>query len=107
MIIIVLLVAIFLLLILIGWLKINPFISLLIAALFVGIANGMTMNKLIAAVNGGIGSTLGPLVLTLVFGMILGTLLSETGAVQQISTRLIRVFGARYIKLAMVITGFS
>lgn len=107
MIIIVLFTAIFLLLFLIGWLKINPFVSLLFAALFVGIANGMQLNKLIVSINGGIGGTLGPLILTLVFGMILGTILSETGAVQQISSRLLKVFGDRYINLAMVITGFS
>ena len=105
--IIVLLIAILLLLLLIGWLKINPFVSLLLSALFVGIANGMTLNKLITAVNTGIGATLGPLIITLVFGMVLGTVLSETGAVQQISSRLIKIFGEKYIKLAMVITGFS
>src|ERR671912_699361 len=105
--IIVLLIAILLLLLLIGWLKINPFVSLLLSALFVGIANGMTLNKLISAVNTGIGATLGPLIITLVFGMVLGTVLSETGAVQQISSRLIKIFGEKYIKLAMVITGFS
>lgn len=105
--IIVLFIAIAGLLLLIGWLKINPFVSLIFAALFVGMANGMPLGKLIASINGGIGGTIGPLVLTLVFGMVLGTLLSDTGAVQQISTRLIGFFGEKYIKLAMVITGFS
>ena len=105
--IIVLLVAIFFLLLLIGWLKINPFISLLLAALFVGIANGMSLNKIITSINGGVSGTLGPLVLTLVFGMVLGTVLAATGAIQQISSRLIKIFGLKYIKLAMVITGFS
>ena len=105
--IIVLLVAIFFLLLLIGWLKINPFISLLLAALFVGVANGMSLNKIIASINGGVSGTLGPLVLTLVFGMVLGTVLAATGAIQQISSRLIQIFGLKYIKLAMVITGFS
>ncbi|MEO6229456.1 MAG: gluconate:H+ symporter [Ferruginibacter sp.] len=105
--ILVLLASILLLLLLIGWLKINPFVSLLFAALFVGVADGMPLGKLLGAVNGGISSTLGPLVITLVFGMVLGTLLSDTGAVQQISSRLIKIFGDKYIKLAMVITGFS
>lgn len=105
--ILVLLLAIVFLLVLIGWVKLNPFIALLLAALLVGICNGMPLNGLIASVNTGIGTTLGPLVLTLVFGMVLGNILSETGAVQQISFRLIKIFGTRYIKLAMVITGFT
>ncbi|MEJ7588440.1 MAG: gluconate:H+ symporter [Ferruginibacter sp.] len=105
--IIVLIVGILFLLVLIGWLKVNPFVSLILAAFFVGIANGMPLNKLVGSINGGIGTTMGPLILTLVFGMVLGTILSETGAVQQISTKLIRFFGEKYIKLAMVITGFS
>lgn len=104
--ILVLLVAILLLLFLIGWLKINPFVSLLFASVFVGIADGMSLDKLLASVTVGISSTLGPLLITLVFGMVLGSILSETGAVQQISTRLIKIFGVKYIKLAMVITGF-
>ncbi|MBC7887072.1 MAG: gluconate permease [Ferruginibacter sp.] len=105
--IIILFVAILFLLVLIGWCKINPFVSLLLASLLVGLANGMPPDKLIGSINSGIGTTLGPLVLTLVFGMVLGTILSETGAVQQISSRLLKIFGDRYINLAMVITGFS
>ncbi|MEO5893786.1 MAG: gluconate:H+ symporter [Ferruginibacter sp.] len=105
--IIILFTGILFLLLLIGWLKINPFVSLLLAAFFVGIGNGLPLTKVIGAINGGIGSTMGPLILTLVFGMVLGTILSETGAVQQISSRLIKFFGEKYINLAMVITGFS
>jgi gluconate transporter len=105
--ILVLFIAILGLLLIIGWLKINPFVALLFAALFVGMANGMPLVKLLGSINSGIGATIGPLVLTLVFGMVLGTVLSETGAIQQISSRLISVFGEKHIKEAMVITGFS
>jgi Gnt-I system high-affinity gluconate transporter/Gnt-II system L-idonate transporter len=40
------------------------------------------------------------------FGVMLGKLLSETGAVQQISARLIDLFGLKGIQIAMALTGF-
>ena len=41
------------------------------------------------------------------FGVILGSLLAESGAAQRISSGLIAAFGVKYTKLAMVLTGFS
>lgn len=103
--VIVLLLAIVLLLLLITLVKLNAYISLIIAALFVGIANGMDLQKLITSISNGIGSTLGSLILILGFGVMLGSLLTETGAAQKISSELIKVFGVKRAKLAMMITG--
>lgn len=103
--IVILLVAIVVLLLLIGWAKINPFVALLIVSLMVGLANRLPLTNLLSSINNGIGSTLGPLVITLVFGMLLGNILSATGAIQQISSQLIKTFGDRYLKQAMLLTG--
>lgn len=105
--VIILLSGIILLLSLITLVKLNAYVSLIVAALYVGIANGMGLQKIITSISMGIGDTLGSLVLVLGFGVMLGGLLTETGAAQKISTGLIHFFGERKAKLAMVITGFA
>ncbi len=104
--ILVLIIAIILLLLLITVVKLNAYISLIMAALFVGVADGMDLQKLILSITNGIGNTLGSLILILGFGVVLGALLTETGATQKISAELIRVFGIQRAKYALLITGF-
>jgi Gnt-I system high-affinity gluconate transporter len=104
---VILLAGIVLLLLLITVAKLNAYISLIVASLFVGLANGMNSVKLVASITNGIGNTLGSLILILGFGVMLGALLIETGAAERISRGLVRVFGFKYIKLALLITGFS
>lgn len=103
----ILIASILLLLLLISGVKLNAFIALIIAAFFVGIAKQMPFPDLINSIQSGIGSTLGSLILIIAFGVILGNLLSDSGAAQRISSVMIDSFGIRHIKWAMVITGFS
>jgi gluconate transporter len=105
--ILILIAAIGLLLFLIAVTKLNAFVSLTITAFAVGLAKGMDLNVLIKSIQSGIGSTLGGLILVLGFGVMLGSILAETGAAQQISDSLIRIFGVKRAKLALVVTGFS
>ncbi|MCB9356149.1 MAG: gluconate permease [Lewinellaceae bacterium] len=101
-----LLLSIALLLALIIFLRLNAFISLIISAVFAGLASGMGPEKLLGSLQSGIGGTLGGLVLILALGIVLGSLLAETGAVSVISKRLIEVFGERNAGLALCVTGF-
>lgn len=103
----ILIASIFLLLVLIAGAKLNAFISLIIASFFVGLAKGMLFPDLINSLQQGIGSTLGSLLLIVAFGVILGNLLSDSGAAQRISSVMIQSFGINNIKWAMVITGFA
>ena len=103
----ILIASILLLLVLIAGAKLNAFISLIIASFFVGLAKGMLFPDLINSLQQGIGSTLGSLLLIVAFGVILGNLLSDSGAAQRISSVMIRSFGINNIKWAMVITGFA
>lgn len=103
----ILIASILLLLVLIAGAKLNAFISLIIASFFVGLTKGMLFPDLINSLQQGIGSTLGSLLLIVAFGVILGNLLSDSGAAQRISSVMIRSFGIKNIKWAMVITGFA
>ena len=99
-------VGILLLLLLIIVFKVNTFISFIIVSLFVGVAQGMHLEAAALAIQEGIGSTMGLLVVILGFGAMLGKLVADSGAAQKITTNLIDTFGIKYIQWALVLTGF-
>lgn len=87
-------------------LKFNAFLSFVIVSLAVGLAEGMTIDNAVVSIEHGIGDTMGYLVLILGFGSMLGKLVSESGAAQKITSRLIRFFGIKHIQMALMLTGF-
>jgi Gnt-I system high-affinity gluconate transporter len=86
--------------------KFNGFISFILVAIGIGIAQGMQLNYIVDSIENGIGNTLGFLVMILGFGAMLGKLVAESGAAQQITNGLIKIFGVNYTKLAVMLTGF-
>lgn len=94
------------LLILIIVFKMNAFIAFTIVSIIVGLAEGMPLGKVVLSVQQGIGETLGYLVMILGFGVMLGKLVADSGAAQRISSKLISMFGLKYIQWAVVLTGF-
>jgi len=102
-----LLAAIGLLLALIFLAKLDAFLALLITAIAFGLSAGMVPADLLKSIQNGIGSTLGTIAPVLGLGVILGSLLTETGATQAISTRLLAIFGAKNAGLALTLTGFT
>jgi Gnt-I system high-affinity gluconate transporter len=95
-----------LLLVLILVLKINSFLAFVIVSLAVALAEGMQLEKAILSIENGIGSTMGFLVIILGFGSMLGKLVSESGAAQKITTKLVNAFGLKHIQIALMLTGF-
>lgn len=98
--------AVLLLLLLIALLRLSPFIALIVVAILTGLAKNMPLETLLKSIQNGIGATLGGLVMVLGFGVILGAILSESGAAQQISDSLIRLFGVKRAKIALLLTAF-
>jgi gluconate transporter len=87
-------------------LKLNAFLALILTALGTGVALGMPVEAVIKSVEKGVGSTLGQLALVIGFGAMLGELLAESGAIQQISKRLIAFFGEKRIQWAVLLSAF-
>ena len=86
--------------------RLNAFIAFIIVAIGIGIGQGMPLDALISSVEKGIGNTLGFLVMILGLGAMLGKLVAESGAAQQITNGLIRIFGVKKTKAAVMLTGF-
>ena len=91
---------------LIAWGKVNAFIAFLLVSLFVGLAEGLGIKEVISAIQNGIGSTLGFLVIILGLGAMLGKIVADSGAAQSITSKLIAAFGKKNVQWAVVITGF-
>ena len=97
---------ILLLFVLIAKFKLNAFISFIIICVFVGVFQGMELDRIVEAIQIGMGNTLGFLVMILGLGAMLGKLVSDSGAAQRITSKLVSSFGIKYIQWAVVVAGF-
>lgn len=95
-----------LLVVLITKLKVNPFLAFLGVSIVAGILLGMDITTISASIRRGIGQLLGSLLIVIVSGAMLGKLVAESGAAQQITTGMMKLFGTRYIQWALMATGF-
>lgn len=86
--------------------RLNPMISLIIAAIFTGICLGMPAAKVMLSISNGIGSTLGSMVMVLALGAMMGKLIEDSGAAKKIVSILIKTFGQKNIQWAVLMTGF-
>jgi Gnt-I system high-affinity gluconate transporter len=98
--------SIILLILLISWFKVNAFLSFLLVSISAGLLMGINPAQIGATVQKGIGDMLGSLVIVIIAGSMLGKLVAETGAAQRIASGMMKVFGERYLQLALTITGF-
>ncbi|HKE95280.1 MAG TPA: gluconate:H+ symporter [Povalibacter sp.] len=94
-----------LLVVLIAWLKVHPFLAFLLTSIFAGILLGLPLPKIAESLEKGIGSTLSQLLGIVCLGAMFGKLIAQSGAAQKIATVLMRVFGEKRITWALMFTG--
>lgn len=87
-------------------LRVNAFIAFLIASLIAGLLAGLEPALVVAAMEEGLGNSLGSLVVVLGFGAVIGKILADSGAAQTISQAILRASGDRFLPFAMMIIGF-
>jgi Gnt-I system high-affinity gluconate transporter len=97
--------AILVLILLVVYFKFDTFISFLLVSIGLGVAVGMNIQQISSAITKGIGNTLGPLVIILGFGAMLGKLVADSGAAQQITASLTNIFGIKYMQWGMALAG--
>ncbi|AEI39403.1 GntP family permease [Paenibacillus mucilaginosus] len=100
------------LLLLITVVKLNPFVSLILTAIGVGLAAGMPLFAvdktpgIIDSIKTGMGNTLGFLAIVLALGTMLGKMMAESGGAERIAKTLIGLFGERNVHWAMMFVAF-
>jgi gluconate:H+ symporter, GntP family len=86
-------------------LKLNPFLSLLLASLALAIITGMPLAEVVHSFEAGVGSVLGHIAIVVALGTMLGKMMAESGGADTIALTLIRVFGEKRLPWAMMFIG--
>lgn len=87
-------------------LKVHPFLALFVVAIFYGFLTGMPLELIVESVNNGFGETLGKIGLIIVFGVIIGAFLENTGGAYNIARSILKVVGKKRVPTAMGIIGY-
>ncbi|MEO8334731.1 MAG: gluconate:H+ symporter [bacterium] len=98
--------AIVVLVILIAKFRLNPFVTLVIVSLVLGVAVGMPMGTIVKAFETGVGNALGHVAMVIALGAMLGKMLAESGGADTIAQTVIRIFGPRNVHWAMGCVAF-
>lgn len=98
-------IAIFFIVIVCSRFKWHPFLALLIAALFTGLAVGLPLKDIAKTANEGFGNMMTHIGLVVVLGTLIGTVLEKSGATLRIADAIIRFFGKDKPVLAITIIG--
>ncbi|MHA6895798.1 gluconate:H+ symporter [Ralstonia pseudosolanacearum] len=86
--------------------KLNPFVTLIVVSLVLGVAVGMPMGNIVKAFETGVGNTLGHIALVVGLGTMLGKMMAESGGAERIARTLIQAFGEKNAHWAMMVVAF-
>lgn len=95
-------ICIVLLVLLVSWLKVNPFIAFLLVSIMAGLLLGIPVNKVTASVQKGMGDILGQLLIIICLGAMLGKLVATSGAAQKIAEVLVNAVSKKHVGAAEV-----
>ncbi|MCU0524284.1 MAG: GntP family permease [Elainella sp. Prado103] len=96
-----------LLLFLVIWARLQAFIALLIASLFVAVVGGIPPAEIADKIREGMGSTLGYISIVIGLGAMFGEMLQISGGAQQIANTLVRKFGEVQAQWALGLAGLA
>lgn len=94
------------LILLISYFRVNAFLAFLLVSIGTGLALGIPLTGIVSSVEKGIGGIMGSLTLILVLGAMLGKLVAESGAADRIAAVMVRIFGEKYMRWGLTVTGF-
>ena len=84
--------------------KFNPVVSLVIGSAYLGLAAGLGVEKTIDAIMKGFGDIMAEVGLLIAFGVLMGAILQQTGAIQRLVQTLLKLFGPKRMPYAMSLT---
>jgi Gnt-I system high-affinity gluconate transporter len=94
------------LVVLIAYFRINAFLAFLVVCVLAGLLLGIPLVQVTKSVEKGIGDILGSNVIIIVLGAMLGKLIAESGAAQQIASTMMQGVGLKNIHWALAAVGF-
>lgn len=91
---------------LISKLNVHPFLALIIASYFLGLATRMPIGELTTTISQGFGGILTNIGIVIVAGTIIGTILEKTGAALTMANSVLKLVGKKRAPLTMSLTGY-
>jgi H+/gluconate symporter-like permease len=84
--------------------KFNPVVSLVLGSAYLGLAVGLGVQETIDAIMKGFGDIMAEVGLLIAFGVLMGAILQQTGAIQRLVQALLKGFGPKRMPYAMSLT---
>jgi Gnt-I system high-affinity gluconate transporter len=94
-----------LLIVLISWGRVPPFVAFIATSLVAALFFGMPLSDIARSVERGVGDMLGGLAAIICLGSMFGRTIADSGAARSIANALMGIVGARFILIAMALTG--
>lgn len=98
--------AIVVLVLFISVLKIQPFISFLFVSIGLGISFQLSTEETVAAIQKGIGGTLGSIIPIIILGAMIGKMVAKSKATLVLSESFVGFFGPKHLPFAFMVIGF-
>jgi H+/gluconate symporter-like permease len=84
--------------------RLNPVVSLIIGAAYLGLSTGMGAEGTVKAITTGFGEIMAEVGLLIAFGVLTGAMLQEAGAIERLVSTLLRTFGPKRMPYALSLT---
>lgn len=86
--------------------RMNAFYVLIITTLGVGLASGLSMQKIVDTVKEGFGNIMGSIGVVIICGTTIGVILERSGGAFSLADSILKFVGKKAVPLAMSLTGF-
>lgn len=87
-------------------LQVHPFLALFVVAVLYGFLAGMPLADIVTSINQGFGETLGKIGLIIIFGVIIGAFLENSGGAYTLAEKVLSIVGQKRVTAAMGIIGY-
>jgi len=94
-----------LLVVLISWGEVPPFVAFIVTALLAALWFGMPLDAIGTSLERGVGDMLGGITAIICLGAMFGTVIAESGAARVIANTIVGAVGLRFVLIAMALTG--
>ncbi|MBT2534694.1 GntP family permease [Arthrobacter sp. ISL-69] len=81
--------------------KVNPVIALVIGSVYLGLAAGLGVEKTVKTITSGFGEIMVDVGLLIAFGVLMGSILNQTGAIRRLVENLLNTFGPKRLPYTM------
>lgn len=81
--------------------RVNPVISLILASVYLGLAVGLGVEKTVKTITGGFGEIMVDVGLLIAFGVLMGSILNQSGAIRRLVEHLLKTFGPKRLPYTM------